>query len=449
MSFSLQQAYDAAGDGTVVSVPAGLLTTDSPGRDSVTIFGDGPKRVTFVAQDPVGIITHASKVFTIKAPNVKIIGPGWHLHDLRVGEGGDDWRTASGVVIEDVRCEGLEIVGCEATLRRCAIGRSTLCYAQGTTGTGRNGGVISPAMCCDPAVPEEAFWADKGSGSDSGSAILNNQTFIHENSAGVPGEALFEECVFEGIQTKDAFNLHTGAMLVWNPPGATIRIGADGLEYGQVTIRRCQFRGFAVQGIQISSGDGFVLEDSVFSYPVEPLSNPNGGSETGPEQKELKIRGVPGALVFRHARIRRNRFCHGTRSAIPVEDVIFEDNDLGRADEPWGGASYARNSAEGSGCAGTAPPPPPPPPSCVAPTLVAGRQTDQTCTLTWQPIPGATGYRFYKNGLLVSSAGAAATSVKFGNLPYGSTLLGVAAICPDGEKLATVKTVEIRTVVIG
>ena len=76
--------------------------------------------------------------------------------------------------------------------------------------------------------------------------------------------------------------------------------------------------------------------------------------------------------------------------------------------------------------------------------LAAGPQTDMTSTVTWAIVPDATGYRLFKNGTAVSTAGASATSAKFGNLKYGLTLLGVAAICADSEKLSEVRTVETR-----
>lgn len=41
---------------------------------------------------------------------------------------------------------------------------------------------------------------------------------------------------------------------------------------------------------------------------------------------------------------------------------------------------------------------------------------------------------------------ATAASAKFGNLPYSNTLLGVAALCPDGEKTSTLTIYETRSV---
>jgi len=98
--------------------------------------------------------------------------------------------------------------------------------------------------------------------------------------------------------------------------------------------------------------------------------------------------------------------------------------------------------------AGETPPPPPPPPPCTAPALLAGPQTDQTSTLVWASVPGASGYRLYKAGVLVATAGPLAISAKFGSLRYGETALGVSALCPEGEKLASARTVETRVLSI-
>jgi len=97
---------------------------------------------------------------------------------------------------------------------------------------------------------------------------------------------------------------------------------------------------------------------------------------------------------------------------------------------------------------GEAPPPPPPPPECTAPILGAGPQTDQTSTVVWASVPGATGYRLYKAGVSVATAGPLAILAKFGSLRYGETALGVAALCPEGEKLASAKTIETRRLAI-
>jgi hypothetical protein len=98
----------------------------------------------------------------------------------------------------------------------------------------------------------------------------------------------------------------------------------------------------------------------------------------------------------------------------------------------------------------TAPPlpgnPPPPPPACAAPSLGWVAATRATITVTWPQVPGAQSYRLFKNGAQVSTAGAGATSAKFGNLPYGATVLGVEAVCSSGSSTrANLTTVETRT----
>jgi len=127
--------------------------------------------------------------------------------------------------------------------------------------------------------------------------------------------------------------------------------------------------------------------------------------------------------------------------------------------QPWDGSCYRNDLHVTSGLDGVPVPPPPAVtdttptvttdttptvPACVAPTLGWKLPTRATITLTWPTVPDATGYRLYKAGKLVSTAGAAAVSAKFGSLPYAATLLGVAAICPDGERLSELTTTETR-----
>lgn len=74
--------------------------------------------------------------------------------------------------------------------------------------------------------------------------------------------------------------------------------------------------------------------------------------------------------------------------------------------------------------------------------LTKSTATRDTHTLTWPKVEGATGFRFYKNGVLVSTTGdGTRTSVRFGSLPYGPITLGVSAVCPDGEKNSSVISV--------
>lgn len=113
------------------------------------------------------------------------------------------------------------------------------------------------------------------------------------------------------------------------------------------------------------------------------------------------------------------------------------DNDAdGKIDLADPGCTDAADNSES--------PDPPPPVTCAAPVLVAGVQTDTSSILTWAAVPGATGYHFYRNG--VAGSTTTGLTVKFLNLKYGTTILGVAAICPDGEKLSNVKSVETRVV---
>jgi hypothetical protein len=329
--FSFQQAYNAAAAGAVVKVPPGQVVADAPARGSATIFG-GTKQVTFECQDPNGLVTISPSYprLTIKASNVTIRGGCFRLRDLWVGEPGDDERTASNVVVDGVKMQGLEIMGSQATIRNSEVGPNVLCYAQSST--------VPAAMKCNPnGPPHEADYA--GRGSDD----LSFQPFFHNNSGGVRAQVLFENNYVHDVQTKDADRLHTGCGLVWQPSNGNAPLG-------EITIRGNRYERCAVLGILFSGTDGVILENNWMGPPVEPLSNPNGGQVAGTFAKEITARDLPGYDRVRNWRVTGNTLCHGTRSGQPAENVVFTNNDLGRADAPWVGATYTGNTNIGASC---------------------------------------------------------------------------------------------------
>jgi len=476
--FSFQAAYDVAPPGATIQVPAGQVAVDWPGAGAATIM-DGAKAITFVCADPSGLVTFdpaAPHLIIARASNVTLRGACFRFRNLMIGLGGDDAANTLNVVIDGVdrvvgsRTEGAEITGAKATIRNLQFGPSTLCYAQGTTGTGQNGGTITSAMWCDPSIPVEADYAAVGNDND-----ISNQLYVHNNSGGVPSDVVLENIWLHDIQTKDAFNLHTGCGQVWQGSGSFV-------------LRDSLYERCAILGILFVDADNVSLERNSLGPPMEPFSNTGGAIvEAGDFAKEIICK--EGDCV--NWIVRGNTLCHGTRADGGTgSNVLFDSNDLGRADAPWPFATYVGNTNVGASCSGSPPPPPPPPPPpatqcsdgfdndddhlidlndpgcadaadddetdplppsppvCIAPVLTAGSQTDRTSTITWLSVPGTTGYRLYKNGVLISTAGSLATSVTFRSLPYGETLLGVGAICPDGEKLANARTIEARTVVI-
>lgn len=82
-----------------------------------------------------------------------------------------------------------------------------------------------------------------------------------------------------------------------------------------------------------------------------------------------------------------------------------------------------------------------------APTnLTIVRSAAKTVTIGWTSVPGVTGYGLYRDGTRIATAGAAATSAKFGTSEYRQYVLGVQALKTGGE-MSTI-TVEPRWVVI-
>lgn len=84
------------------------------------------------------------------------------------------------------------------------------------------------------------------------------------------------------------------------------------------------------------------------------------------------------------------------------------------------------------------------PAGCGRPALTSSDPQRASVVLRWAKVQAATGYRLSKNGTQVSTAGASATSAKFGGLPYGVTVLGVTAVCPSGTGASSVRSDEER-----
>lgn len=207
-------------------------------------------------------------------------------------------------------------------------------------------------------------------------------------------------------------------------------------------------------GLFLVTADGLTIRNSVFERNV--IYN-------------IQIQNFGGAPAARNVLIEGNSFACGTTWAYAgggcEQDAIQFDYDPGtqftvRNNNSSAGANGLFGCYVGS-CGGLAglktsgnvdyplspnapplpggspTPPPPPPPSCDAPALAKTIATRDTQTVAWTQVTNATGYRLYKNGVLVSTAGPAATAAKFGALAYGTTQLGVAAVCPSGEKRST------------
>lgn len=411
--FSFQQAYDAAVDGAVIAVPPGEVVVDAPSRNSVTIFG-GSKRVTFTCADPTGVVTHNSGWFTIKASNVTLRGGCFKLHALRIGEPGDTRRTASGVLIDGPKLDGLEVVGTQAVVRNVEIGPNVHCYAQGST--------QPAAMKCNPNGPAyESFYANRGTGD------LPFQPYFHQNSGGVRPQAVLENSYVHDLQTKDADRLHTGCGLIWSALGG---------QPGDIVFRGNRFERCAVLGLLFATTDGVTIEGNTFGPPVEPLSNPNGGQEAGDAWKELIVRTeerTGASYTFRGWRVTGNTFSHGTRATdVTAADTVFDGNYLGRANVCWAGATYLANT--GTNACGSspppppAPPPPPPPPPVDSLPLTVVSQTTDTLTLSWPPLEGELGYRFLRDGRVTSATwDTSRQQVRFGK---GSAEYRVEALMP-------------------
>lgn len=355
--FSFQAAYDSASNGAVIQVPAGQVATEAPSRGSSTIFGSTQKSVTFVcdASAGSGSVTQNPSYprLTIKAFNVTIDGGTNRCFDLLavdVGEGGDSSLTASNVTVENAHLLGAQVTGASnVSFLNDEIGPNVYCYAQGKTGTGLDGGPITPAMWCDPNGPSyEAQFASRGNAD-----LPELQPYIHNNAGGlIAKNVLFQNDWIHDLQTKDAFNLHTGAGLIWNSGGQTFP--------NNIVFRDDRFERYAVIGLLAQgSTNGVTLTGNEFGPPMEPFSNTLNSTCTriidpcalkvaGTAQKEL-IAKDPDS--YNGWRISNNTFCHGTRAnGATITDTSFDSNDLGIANVLWPGATYSNNIFVGAGC---------------------------------------------------------------------------------------------------
>lgn len=301
------RAYQTAQAGDTVAVAGGSYPPSDQARGAITIFATEAKRVSFKCADPANAVTTTAEWFTIKAKGVRIVGGCFRVHALRFGEPGDQGLTSQDNVVDGIKMQGYEIVGADSiTIRNSEVGPAVKCYAQGTTGTGISGGPIDPSMWCDPNGPEyESFYAYRGSGKTSGSSTLPFQPFIHNNAgARNPSNIVIEGNYVHDLQTKDAFNLHTGCGLTWMQRGSP----SDNL-----VIRGNRFENCAVLGLLFDNADGVTIENNMFGYPTEPLSNGRGAVETNIAQREvvLKTGGTGAGWNPSNWLVRFNSFAHG------------------------------------------------------------------------------------------------------------------------------------------
>jgi chitodextrinase len=341
---TFQRSYDIAQPGDVVSVQAGTYAANDSARDAVTIFG--PERssaspITFTCAG--GSVSHSSQWFRIKAFHVRLSGSCFKLHGLMLGEGGDTGVTTQDVSVDGAHLDGLEIVGArQVTIRNVEIGPNVYCYAQGRTGTGFNGGPITPAMWCDPNGPAwEAFYASTGSDQ------MQFQTFFHSNSGGVTPTVVMEGSYAHDFQTKDVYNLHTGCGLVWTRPGEPA---------GSIVFRGNRFENCAVQGIQFTQADGITITGNWFGHPIEPLSNGLGDDvEAGREQREISLATESGWSPKNYL-ISFNSFDHGisldnTQLRPAYSNVVVRRNLLGQNTYCPEGIVFEANIFAGRACA--------------------------------------------------------------------------------------------------
>jgi len=184
---------------------------------------------------------------------------------------------------------------------------------------------------------------------------------------------------------------HSECLMIW------------GTETDGVTIRNTIFRNCTDFGLLVKApgAKNIVIEDSFFDVP---MPGNTATSECNPDcprgGNSIRFSGVdnpyPGSRI--------------------TNNVVN------------GGIAIDSNAVPNEGNApGVIPESPTPAPALVAPMPAVSAFTESTVTLSWEPVAGARGYRFYRDGVLVSSTNdPARASVKFG-VDWGSHQLGVEA----------------------
>ncbi len=325
---TFDRAYHLARPGDTVSVAAGTYAADDPQSGLTEIRWDESKRsagsdVSFACQGN-GDVSFSSPGFLIRAAHLRLQGSCFRFHVVYLSWSGDTVRNASYLTLDSVHMESFASAGSEhATISNSEIGPNVNCWAQGTSGSGANGGPITPAMWCDPASPVEAFWAARGN------ADQQMEPFVHANYAGDTTDFTLEGNWIHDIQTKDAANLHTGGLLL-------MQAGADNL-----VLRANRFERNAVYDLEADpSPSGVTLENNWFGSAVEPLSSGQGASATLARAEVENVLRSGGQLCFSDWLVRFNSFAHG-----------YAPNETGAPGSCWANVRVIGNIIGSWGCA--------------------------------------------------------------------------------------------------
>lgn len=231
-------------------------------------------------------------------------------------------------------------------------------------------------------------------GSDVGP---NNNSVSHINSAPgcAPRDIEIRDSVFHDFTIDDPAR-HSECLMVWPTGGQDIRIVNS-------VFRNCTDFNVLVKA---PSSSGIVIEDSFFDAPMP-----------GDRSTLACNPGCPrGGNSIRYSGV-----------SNPYPGSAVRDNIVN------GGIGVDCNCVPLSGNRPGEVPlvPPAPPPPLTAPTLSLASYIEGSVTVSWQPVEGAGGYRFYVDGTLVGSADRAAASFAF-PVAWGRRSLAVEAFNAGG-----------------
>lgn len=428
---SMNSSYQAAAAGATIEVPAGTLTPDFPAEGAVKILPASKATtdpVTFVCKGDGDVIFPEGQL-VITARNVVIRGGCFKMRKLWIGDPANGVSTAN-VTVDGVSMQIFDISGSDkVTVKNSDVG------------------------------PSVASSANRS----------YNEPKIHDGGPGgqvPPTNVVLDNVTIHDMQTADPNQYHTGGL--WLGWGIN----------GSVAIRNSRFLRNAIYDIHIDTPAAWnlTLDGNTFAAPVLPQSQGTGPAPASFSDLQLKCQNgqlVKNYTITGNTWVNGWNLVYGGCTGATYAGLTITGNTGGSTRNPAETASVpppvttteptpppvttteptpppVTTTEPTPPPVTTTEPTPPPvtttePPSCGAPVLGWKLPTRATITVTWPLVPGATGYRLSKNGVAVSTASAKAVSAKFGSLPYAATTLGVAAICPDGDKKSSLVTTETRT----
>lgn len=383
---SFNASYQAAKPGDVISVPPGTISGDqviAPRADlqNLPVPCAWPDQtgacIKFVTSGP----TIVNGVLEIRGSSVWVAGGGQLRFNGYVDtEANSNATRPDGIIVEGTSSPNFGIFNAERVwFRNMDVGPAT----------------VSGANC----------------GIREGRGM--------ENKIGWGGSVTFvpKDIVLDGLHVHDQ-NGDKGRELGDCHYGGLFLVTVDGL-----TIKNSTFERNVIYSIQVQNFEGppakrVLLDHNSFSCAVAWLYQ-----GAGCEQRPLQFDYPPGSEFTLRDNLSANGAAGlygcivGSCGGVDAQNrpLSVKARETGTIDFP--------DSTTAPPLTVTPPPPPPPPPACPGSTIALTKvaETATTVTLAWQPVSGATGYRFSRSDQARRSHtwDGNQSTVKFGKIPGG------------------------------